>query len=113
MEKNLLSLKINDIGIIVNPAAGAGKEFIESVVSSAIEMFKESRVIRPPISEGREATMGASAELSSIVDAILVVGGDGTMSDVAYSLFAEGAATPIIGIGAGSTNAGPLITVRA
>jgi hypothetical protein len=35
------------------------------------------------------------------------------MSDVAYSLFSEGAAIPIIGIGAGSTNAGPLITVRA
>ncbi len=111
--KNPLSLKINDIGIIVNPSAGAGREIIESVASSAIEMFKESHVIHPPIGEGREATMRASAELSLIVDAILVVGGDGTMSDVAYSLFTEGATTPIIGIGAGSTNAGPLITVRA
>ncbi|MDW7733252.1 MAG: hypothetical protein SCH66_12600, partial [Methanolobus sp.] len=43
----------------------------------------------------------------------LVVGGDGTMSDVAYSLFKAGASTPILGIGAGSTNAGPLITVRS
>lgn len=35
------------------------------------------------------------------------------MSDVAYSLFKAGAATPILGVGAGSTNAGPLITVRS
>ena len=73
MEKNLLSLKINDIGIIVNPAAGAGKEFIESVASSAIEMFKESHVIRPPVGEGREGTIGASAELCSFVEELLAM----------------------------------------
>lgn len=104
---------INKIGVIVNPEAGAGRESIESIASSAIEMLKEIQVVRPRIGEGREATMTYAAQLSSIVDAILVVGGDGTMSDVAYSLYRCGAATPILGIGSGSTNAGPLITVKA
>ncbi|MCZ7361747.1 MAG: diacylglycerol kinase family protein, partial [Candidatus Methanoperedens sp.] len=57
--------------------------------------------------------MHNAIEIAPIVDAILVVGGDGTMSDVAYSLYESGISTPIIGIGSGSTNAGPLITVKS
>jgi predicted polyphosphate/ATP-dependent NAD kinase len=41
------------------------------------------------------------------------VGGDGTMSDVAYALFTTCSTTPILGIGAGSMNAGPLISLKA
>jgi hypothetical protein len=43
----------------------------------------------------------------------MVIGGDGTMSDVAYSLFVSESRTPIIGIGAGSTNAGAMITAKS
>lgn len=112
MDKNKSQLNINNLGIIVNPAAGAGGVFIEGVASRAISKFRDCRVIRPHPGEGRETTMAAVRAIAFSVDAILVVGGDGTMSDVAYSLFKAGASTPILGIGAGSTNAGPLITVR-
>ncbi len=111
MDKNKSQLNINSLGIIVNPAAGVGGEFIEGVASRAISKFRDCHVIRPHIGEGRETTMAAVRAIAFSVDAILVVGGDGTMSDVAYSLFKAGASTPILGIGAGSTNAGSLITV--
>ncbi len=113
MDKKQISLRINNLGFIANPTAGTGKEFVESTASKAIEMFKESHIIRPSLGKERKGTMTVAAELSSTVDAIIVIGGDGTMSDVAYSLFRKGATTPILGIGAGSTNAGPLITINA
>lgn len=94
-------------------AAGSGGPAIEDVARRAIEKFSDCCIIRPRLGVRKEATMTVTAELSSIVDVILVVGGDGTLSDVAYSLFKEGADTPILGLGAGSTNAGPLITIKA
>jgi len=105
--------KIKDLGIIVNPAAGAGKDTNEKIAKRAIKIFSGCNVIRPELGERRELTIQIAKELGNSVDAILVIGGDGTMSDVAYSLFKARAKTPILGIGAGSTNAGPLITVRA
>lgn len=109
----MLRLNIKKLGVIANTAAGAGGAFIENVASSAILKFRESHIIHPHLLARKEATVAAAADLASSVDAILVIGGDGTMSDVAYSLFKTGATTPILGIGAGSTNAGPLITVRS
>lgn len=106
-------MNIKNLGVIVNLAAGSCGPGIEDVARRAIEMFSDCCIIRPHLGRRKEATMTVAAELSSIVDVILVVGGDGTMSDVAYSLFKEGAETPILGIGAGSTNAGPLITIKA
>lgn len=107
------NLNIRYLGIIANPAAGKGRIFIEETTCKVLEIFKDCQVIRPHLEENRDATVIASNNLSKKVDAILVVGGDGTMSDVAYGLLKSGAVTPIIGIGAGSTNAGPLITVKA
>jgi predicted polyphosphate/ATP-dependent NAD kinase len=75
-------------------------------------MFRGCNIVHPAPGNGRDATIRLAGEMASSVDAILVVGGDGTMSDVAYGLFMAGAAVPIIGIGAGSTNAGPLISIR-
>ncbi|MCX9082485.1 MAG: diacylglycerol kinase family protein [Candidatus Methanoperedens sp.] len=103
---------IRNLGVIANPEAGAGTTFIEKITAKAIEKFSYCDIIHSnPV--GRKGTMLLAAQIAPIVDAILVVGGDGTMSDVAYSLFASGATTPILGIGAGSTNAGPLITSKA
>ena len=104
--------KIRDLGIIVNPKAGAGKAANKKIEALAIEKFSYCDIIRSdPV--GRIGTMRIAAQLASNVDAILVIGGDGTMSDVAYSLFISECTTPILGIGAGSTNAGPLITAKA
>jgi hypothetical protein len=94
-------------------AAGSGGPDIEGIARRVIEMFSDCHIIRPYLGRRRDDTTTVAAELSSIVDIILVIGGDGTMSDVAYSLFREGSDTPILGIGAGSTNAGPLITINA
>ena len=57
--------------------------------------------------------MSVVSDIAPEIDLILVVGGDGTMSDVAYTLFKENSTVPVLGIGAGSTNAGPLITIKA
>jgi hypothetical protein len=103
---------ISVLGVIVNPKAGAGKSENEKIAAKAIEKFSYCDIIRSNPA-GRKGTMLIAAELASDVDAIMVIGGDGTMSDVAYSLFISGFTTPIIGIGAGSTNAGPLITAKA
>jgi predicted polyphosphate/ATP-dependent NAD kinase len=104
--------KIRDLGVIVNPKAGAGKTVIEKIAAKAIEKFSYCDLIGSNPT-GRKGTMRFAGEIAGRVDAILVVGGDGTMSDVAYSIFEKGATTPILGIGAGSTNAGPLITSKA
>ncbi len=47
------------------------------------------------------------------VEALVVVGGDGALADVAFSLYRAGVAAPILGIGAGSANVGPLVTCQA
>jgi hypothetical protein len=103
---------IRNLGVIVNSKAGAGKVANEKLAQKAIEKLSCCDIIRSN-PEGRKGTMLIAAELALLVDAIMVIGGDGTMSDVAYSLFRSGATIPLLGIGAGSTNAGPLITVKA
>ncbi|HOJ88188.1 MAG TPA: diacylglycerol kinase family protein [Pseudothermotoga sp.] len=46
------------------------------------------------------------------VDFLLVLGGDGTISDVVYGQHMAGKMVPIAGIALGTINAGPLITIR-
>jgi predicted polyphosphate/ATP-dependent NAD kinase len=46
-------------------------------------------------------------------EALVVVGGDGTLADVADALAAAGLRCPIVGVGTGSTNAGALVTCLA
>jgi hypothetical protein len=55
----------------------------------------------------------ASAALHQGVDALVVVGGDGTLSDIAFAVFQAGSQCPILGVGAGSINAGDLMTCKA
>lgn len=80
MNKTTPQLNIKKLGVIANPTAGAGGAFIENVASSAISKFRDSHIIRPRLGEGREATVATVKDIASSVDAILVVGGDGTMS---------------------------------
>jgi hypothetical protein len=62
---------------------------------------------------GRARTQYLAAALAREgVDVIVVVGGDGTLADVALVLIRENLDTPILGVGVGSTNVGNLITCR-
>jgi hypothetical protein len=129
------------IGVIINPRAGNG--FPENGVFArlAAGQFPEATILTGPGEMGAAAftgarpfeicplepgsgpqqTMALARSLASRpVDLLLVIGGDGTLADVAFALIEnpatppamETATVPIMGIGAGSTNAGPLITCR-
>ena len=63
--------------------------------------------------QGRERTPELARRMAAEgADAIAVIGGDGTMADVAFALWQIGAVLPIIGVGVGSANVGPLVTCR-
>jgi NAD kinase len=63
---------------------------------------------------GRAQTQALSGEIASRgIDGMIVVGGDGTLADVACAFLNRKFRAPILGIGAGSTNVGRLITCHA
>ncbi len=64
------------------------------------------------VADGRLATQQIAREASRLgAEVLVVVGGDGTMADAATALHAAGSRLPILGVGAGSTNAGGLVTL--
>jgi hypothetical protein len=120
------------IGVIINPRAGKGFPENAGFARLAASRFPGAAILTGPGEMGAAAFTGAERlEICSLdsgsgpqqsmalarclaarqIDLLLVVGGDGTMADVAFALI-EIPAVPILGIGAGSTNAGPLITCR-
>jgi len=67
-----------------------------------------------PACVGREQTQALAGEIASrAIDVMIVVGGDGTLADVARAFLNRKFRAPILGVGAGSTNVGRLITCRA
>lgn len=121
------------LGLIVNPAAGLGAARNLRVAGVAVAALRPERVWAGPgalgadalpaaeplalpegVAGGRAATQAlAAAAVAAGVDALVVVGGDGTFADVAVALAAAGSRCPIVGVGAGSTNAGALVTCTA
>ncbi len=120
------------IGLIVNPKAGQGAEKNLELARKAIAGLKPVQVFTGPgviggdaipdaslinIPEGetgRKVTQWLAVQLAQQeIDAIVVIGGDGTMTDVAFALLEAGDQQPILGIGAGSTNIGGLVTCQA
>jgi NAD kinase len=120
------------VGAIVNPGAGSG--IAVQSVRDALSALGAKEVLTGPgptgagalsdwqghvvahevtARSGREQT-GALARwiVAQNVDAIVVVGGDGTLADVAQVLVELSCRAPVLGIGAGSTNVGRLITCR-
>lgn len=125
---------IKSIGVIINPRAGKGFAENAEIARLAAGKFQDVAIITglgemgavafsgvgnleicpceacPP---GPQQTMALARALASRqVDLLLVVGGDGTMADVAFALVETTTAPPIMGIGMGSTNVGPLVTCR-
>jgi hypothetical protein len=119
------------VGLIVNPAAGLGAERNLLIARETIQALRpkyiltgpgqlgasavpESHVLEMPALAGRTATQWvARAAANHGVDALVVIGGDGTMADVASAIIDVKNRCPILGVGVGSINAGELITCQA
>jgi hypothetical protein len=119
------------VGLIVNPVAGSGAH--ESLIAArkVVERCGAQEVATGRGQTGELALCGWPGQIKICkanetagnqtralaqwiagqkLDALIVVGGDGTLSDAAIE---AGNTLPIIGIGTGSTNVGRLITCRA
>lgn len=124
-------MRPDTVGLIVNPAAGRGAEPNLEIARQVVAALAPTRVLTGPgplgelavpeaevipISgrSGRAATQWIAREAARAgVAALVVVGGDGTMADVAFALLEAGKRCPILGVGVGSTNVGRLIACTA
>ncbi|MBA2633395.1 MAG: NAD(+)/NADH kinase [Chloroflexi bacterium] len=130
-----MTVAIDRLGLVVNPTAGGGGGQPLRVARAAVERLAPELVLTGPRGlgadalgtwpgrwesiplpniDGRAASIAlATALCDAGVDAIVAVGGDGTLADVAGALLGCPLPPPIIGIGAGSINAGRLMTCTA
>lgn len=124
-------MRLGKIGLIINPKSGQGaahnqrlaRQLVQAVRPTKVltgpslmgaEAIPSARVLAIPLLTGRAASQAvATAALQEGVDALVVIGGDGTLSDIAFAVYQTGAHCPILGVGAGSINAGDLVTCKA
>ena len=122
------------VGLIVHPAAGRGEEAIREILPVLLATIKAETIfivtgtleaeiaeemgirftpVELPFScDFSGITSASDAMISRGVDTIVGVGGDGTLCAIANSIIAHGGKARLIGIGAGSSNVGPLVTIR-
>lgn len=121
------------LGLIINPHAGHGAQANLATAQKAMNALRPVEIVAgpgelgaavmsgwsgtlevcPKPGAGREQTQQMAREMiRRRVDALVVIGGDGTLADVAQVCLEGPRATPILGIGVGSTNVGRLITCR-
>lgn len=127
-------VQIQTLGLIVNPLAGFGATANFDLARKAVQNLGVRKVITGSGSLGELAISGFPIELvvhkvsskpsrnqtielaeylvDHDLDAIMVVGGDGTMADASFVLSKANKIPPLLGIGAGSTNAGALVTCK-
>lgn len=123
------------IGLIVNSTAGASPERCFRAAGQAIAALGSSTVVTGPGSLGESAFRTSTLQIEILsgesttgrdgtrmlarlladheLETVVVVGGDGTMADVAGIFMGSTHPPDILGIGAGSTNAGALVTCLA
>lgn len=123
------------VGLIINPVAGQGEAINLNLARQGIVTLGVRKVFTGIGSLGANALENLSCELvtfpvdkkpsrnqtlqlanrlaSQAVDLVLVVGGDGTLADVAYVFAQHEDPPPLLGIGVGSTNAGVLVACTA
>ncbi len=120
------------IGLVVNPKAGRGGKQIAEVVRKLLELLrgKEIALVEGTLEAHFAAELGVHATLISTsrdsklearsaaalflkrgIDVIIGIGGDGTLCDIASLILDTGAAVQLLGIGAGSANVGPLVSL--
>ncbi|MCD6136353.1 NAD(+)/NADH kinase [Candidatus Bipolaricaulota bacterium] len=121
-------------GLIVHSAAGRGEAAIREllpilfsrlggvfllIVSGTVDfsVAKEegmefAQVDIPVTDDFAFIERAVEAMLEREVDALIGVGGDGTLCAIANTIVAKEANVPLLGIGAGSSNVGPLVTIR-
>ena len=121
----------SSVGLVVNPTAGNGgcrepgltallrRIGAERVLSDSdgLQHVDHDQVATVGLdlgaAHGPAATRALTRRLVTAgVDLIVAVGGDGTLADVAGELARRAAAPPLFGVGAGSINAGSLVTCR-
>lgn len=120
------------IGLVVNPNAGCGEKAVSEVVRKLLEILREEQItliegtlesllaadlgvhatlISPSGYSILEASSAALVLLESGVDVLIGIGGDGTLCDIAAAILDTGSAVRLLGIGAGSANVGPLVSL--
>ncbi len=119
------------VGLIVNPIAGSGARECLSAARKVIERLGAQEVSTGRGATGEAALSGWQGRVQVTnneeiaenqqtralaqwiagqkLNALVVVGGDGTLSEAAAEV---GNSLPLVGIGTGSTNVGRLITCR-
>jgi predicted polyphosphate/ATP-dependent NAD kinase len=120
------------VGLIVNPIAGSGFNESLRAARTVIQRCGAEEVCTGRGQTGETALSGCRSRVQihdvgpavgsqqtralarwiagQKLDALVVVGGDGTISDAAIEV---GSSVPVVGIGTGSTNVGRLITCPA
>jgi len=120
-------------GLIVHPAAGRGEGAIRDllpilfsriellslcIVSGTISAFvakeegmKFTEVDVPVTNDFAFIERSVRAMLEREIDTLIGIGGDGTLCAIANAIVARGAKVHLLGIGAGSSNVGPLVTI--
>lgn len=120
------------IGLVVNPNAGCGEKAVAEVVRKLLELLSERQItlIEGTFESLLAAELGVSATLvptsesanleargaallllQSGVDVLMGIGGDGTLCDIASAILDTGATVQLLGIGVGSANVGPLVSL--
>lgn len=120
------------LGLVVNPRAGRGAETNARIARQLIETLQPETTFVGAGEMGADALAGLGVEsldyapaqgrartpalvaqmLARGAEMIAVVGGDGTMADVAFALYRAASRVPILGVGVGSANVGGLVTLR-
>lgn len=119
------------IGVVANPCAGSGPGALRAALDRLFQRLRGQDVVlndgtleaeaadangvRCARAHGEpgDARRLADALLDASVDAIVGVGGDGTLGDIGGALVERESKAVLLGIGVGSSNVGPLVAVSA
>ena len=131
---NMMMKADGSIGIVVNPNAGCGEREISSIVRNLLESLSGRKIhlIDGTLESRLAAELGVHATviltsddsilearsttillLQSGIDVLIGIGGDGTLCDIASAMLETGPTVQLLGIGAGSANVGPLVSLLA